>query len=202
MIKSRRPANHGTEHIGGNRWAKIISLQGPQIDLTSDRGRELITDLARFSEELVSEATIRKKYRFSKHDWETLGSNDKLLEMVEDEKTRRVRDGSIKREKAQQLVVKAPGVLGDIMDDPNANPRHRIDSAKALDDFAAANGPEAAAAGARFVIQINLGADHIETYSKSIAVNAEDEDPYHPTPPEVLAAIAAKKNEGDGGNHI
>jgi hypothetical protein len=171
------------------------------IPLDSDQGRELITDLARFSEELISEAAVRKKYRFSEHDWENLGGNDALFEAVETEKIRRVRDGSAKREKAQQLVVKAPGVLGDIMNDPSANPRHRIDSAKALDDFAA-NGPEAAAAGARFVIQINLGADHIETYSKSIAVDAEDEDPYHPTPPEILAAIAAKKNEGDGGNHI
>src|SRR5262245_11232741 len=176
----------------------VVSLHESQIDLTSDRGRELITDLARFSEELISEAAIRKKYRFSEHDWETLGGDDKLVEMVEDEKTRRVRDGSVKREKAQLLVVKAPGVLGDIMNDPNANPRHRIDSAKALDNFAA-NGPEAAAAGTRFVIQINMGANS-ETFSKSIKVDPLDEDPYHPTPPEVLAAIAAKKKTEGGSS--
>jgi hypothetical protein len=178
----------------------IAGLQGPQIDLDSDRGRELVTDLARFSEELVSEKAIRKKYRLDERDWEALGS-DKIIEMVEDERTRRIRNGDTKRERAQQLVVAAPKVLGEIMNDPGANPRHRIDSAKALDDFAA-KGAEVAAAGARFVIQINLGADHVETYSKSIAVNAEDEDPYHPTPPEVLAAITAKKSEGGGGNHI
>jgi hypothetical protein len=171
------------------------------IALDSDLGRELTADLCRFSEGILDEKFLRKKYRLAESAWQALGENDELVELVELEKLRRVRDGSAKREKAQQLVVKAPGVLGDIMNDPSANPRHRIDSAKALDDFAA-NGPEAAAAGARFVIQINLGDDHIETYSKSIAVNAEDEDPYHPTPPEVLAAIAAKKNEGDGGNHI
>jgi hypothetical protein len=180
--------------------ADVASLHGPPVDLESDRGRELIVDLARFAEELVSEKTLRKKHRLSERDWEALG-DDKVLELIEDERTRRVRDGSTKRERAQQLVVKAPGVLGEIMNDPGANPRHRIDSAKALDDFAA-NGAEVAAAGARFVIQINLGTDHTETYSKSIAVNAEDEDPYHPTPPEVLAAIAAKKNEGEGGNHL
>src|SRR5262245_6539767 len=180
---------------------EVVSLHESQIDLTSDRGRELVTDLARFSEELISEAAIRKKYRFSEHDWEILGGDDKLVEMVEDEKTRRVRNGSVKRERAQQLVVKAPGVLGEIMNDPSANPRHRIDSAKTLDDFAA-SGTEAAAAGARFVIQINLGAD-TEMYSKSIKVDPLDEDPYNPTPPEVLAAIAAKKkNEGDGGDYL
>ena len=176
----------------------VVSLNGPQIDLASDLGRELIVDLSRFYEELLSEAAIRKKYRFDDKTWEQLGSDDKLVEMVEDERIRRIRDGSAKREKAQQLVVKAPGVLGDIMNDPNANPRHRIDSAKALDNFAT-TGAEVAAAGTRFVIHIDLGAGHVESYSKSIAVNAEDEDPYHPKPPEVLAAIAAKKKTEGGG---
>jgi hypothetical protein len=180
----------------------VVDLQGPQISLDSDRGRELVTDLARFSEELISEAAVRKKYRFSENDWEKLGGDDALFEAVEAEKTRRVRDGSAKREKAQQLVVQAPGVLGGIMNDPNANPRHRIDSAKALDDFAA-NGPGATVpAEARFIIQINMGADHVENYSKSIKVDPLDQDPFNPTPAEVLAAIAAKKSEGDGGDHL
>src|SRR5262245_19921766 len=177
----------------------VVSLHGPQIDLASDLGRELIVDLSRFYEELLSEAAIRKKYRFDDKTWEQLGGDDKLVEMVEDEKIRRIRDGKAKREKAQQLVVKAPRVLGDIMNDPSANPRHRIDSAKALDDFAT-NGPEAATAGTRYVIHIDLGGGHVESYSKSIAVNAEDEDPYNPTPPEVLAAIAAKKKTEGGGS--
>jgi hypothetical protein len=177
----------------------VVGLQGPPVDLDSDRGRELVVDLARFSEELVSEAAIRKKYRLNERDWEALGS-DKVLELVEDERVRRVRDGSTKRERAQQLVVKAPGVLGDIMNDPGANPRHRIDSAKALDDFAT-NGAEIAAAGARFEITINLRSD-VERFSKSIKIDPTDEDPFNPTPPEVLAAITAKKSGGDGGNHI
>ena len=59
------------------------------------------------------------------------------------------------------------------MRDPSANERHRIDSIKALDALAS-TGAEAAAAGARFEITINLGADHIEHYSKSIEINADD----------------------------
>ena len=62
------------------------------------------------------------------------------------------------------------------MRDPNANERHRIDSVKALDALAS-TGAEAAAAGARFEITINLGADHIEHYSKSIAIDPDDTDP-------------------------
>jgi hypothetical protein len=178
----------------------VVGLHGPPIDLESDRGRELIVDLARFAEELVTEKTLRKRYRLSERDWEALG-DDKIIEMIEDERARRIRNGDTKRERAQQLVVKAPRVLDEIMSDPGANPRHRIDSAKVLDDFAT-GGAEVAAAGARFVIRIDLGGDHVETYSKSIKVDPTDEDPFNPTPPEMLAAITAKKSEGDGGDRI
>jgi hypothetical protein len=63
------------------------------------------------------------------------------------------------------------------MRDPDANERHVIDAVKTLDSLATANGPGAAAAGTRFEIVINLGADHVEHYSKSIAINADDIDP-------------------------
>ena len=57
--------------------------------------------------------------------------------------------------------------------------------------------------GDRFQITIILDFDTVEKYDKSIVVNAEDEDPHHPTPPEILAAIAAKKNgNGDGGEYL
>jgi hypothetical protein len=179
----------------------VVSLHGPQIDLASDLGRELIVDLSRFYEELLSEAAIRKKYRFDDKTWESLGNDDKLVEMVEAEKIRRIRTGEAKREKAQVLITKAPDVLSGIMLDTSASPKHRIDSAKVLDTFT--TGPGATApTGDRFVIQINLGAD-TERYSKSIKIDPTDEDPFNPTPPEVLAAIAAKKKrDDDGGDYL
>ena len=60
---------------------------------------------------------------------------------------------------------------------PAPSPRHRIDSAKALDAFAA-NGPEAAPASDRFQITINLGADVLH-FDKSIAIDANDIDPFN-----------------------
>ena len=84
------------------------------------------------------------------------------------------------------------------MRDTNANERHRIDSIKTLDALAN-TGSEAAAAGARFEITINLGADHIEHYSKSIAVDANDTDPNHVDTTNVIAAIAMDKLKDDGG---
>ena len=111
------------------------------ISLDSDLGRELVVDCVRFAEGLLDERVIRKKYRFTNDDWETLGENDALVEKIEAEKVRRIRDGSSKREKAQALIVKAPGILDGIMSDASASPRHRVDAIKVLDTFAA-NGQE------------------------------------------------------------
>src|SRR6476646_511677 len=112
-----------------------------RVPLDSDLGRELIGDCVRFTEGLLDERAIRKKYRFDDSAWEALGSNDALVEAIEAAKIRRVRDGSSKREKAQMLITKAPGILDSIMTDPAASPRHRVDAIKTLDTFAA-NGPE------------------------------------------------------------
>lgn len=173
------------------------------IDINTDLGRELIGDCVRFAEGLLTEAAVRKKYRFDDDAWEALGNNDGLIEKIEAEKIRRIRDGSTKRERAQLLVVAAPAVVAKIMNDDSANARHRIDSAKVLNDFAS-NGPQSAPAGDkdRFVITINLGSDVdgnpvVEHYNKSIAVNVNDG--VDDVPPDVVAAIATKKLP-DGGN--
>src|SRR5262249_60445424 len=72
---------------------------------------EFVTDCARFSENLISEAAVRKKYHFDEDTWSRLGEDDALVRAIEDEKTRRIRSGAAKREKAQHHVVRAPDVL-------------------------------------------------------------------------------------------
>jgi hypothetical protein len=171
-----------------------------QVPLDSDLGRELVADCVRFAEGLLDERAIRKKYRFDDSAWEALGSNDELVEKIEAEKLRRIRDGSAKREKSQLLITKAPGILDGIMSDPSASPRHRVDAIRTLDGFAA-NGPQTAPAGDRFVITINLGSDVdgkpvVEHYNKSIAVNVNDG--VDDVPPDVVAAIAMSKSKGGG----
>ena len=47
--------------------------------------------------------------------------------------------------------------------------------------------------GLRFEITINLGADHIEHYSKSIAIDPDDTDPNGIDTTDVIAAIAMNK---------
>jgi hypothetical protein len=175
-----------------------VDLQGQPAGLEDNL--EFVADCCRYAENILSEEAIKKKYRFDDATWESLGENDTLVEAIEAEKIRRIRNGSTKRERAQKLVVQAPDVLGGIMLDASASPKHRIDSAKALDAFAA-NGSEAAPASDRFQITINLGADVLH-FDKSIAVDANDVDPFNDTdttPQELLAAIAANKRKDDGG---
>lgn len=181
----------------------VVSLHDRAKELENDY--EFITDMARFAEGIATEKAIKKKYRFDAATWEKLGENDTLVELIENEKVRRIRNGNAKREKAQTLIVQAPDVLGGIMMDANQSAKHRIDSAKVLDSFAG-NGPEAAPVGDRFVITINLGADSsgtdiVERYSKSIKVDADDIDPYS-SPAGMIAAITKRNDEGGSGEPI
>jgi hypothetical protein len=166
------------------------------ISLDSDICRELIVDCARYSEGLLTEKEVKKKHRFDDATWDRLGQDDALVEAIEAEKLRRIRSGLAKRELAQKHVVKAPDVLNTIMLDPAASPKHRIDSAKVLDQFAA-NGPEATPAADRFVITINLGSDVLH-FDKPLAIGP-DPDPPDEVDTTMLPIIAAKKkDDGDG----
>jgi len=160
---------------------------------------DFITDCARYAEGLFSEQAVKKKHHFDDATWARLGDDEALIEAIEAEKIRRVRDGSAARERAQQLFATAPSVLGDILHDDSASPRHRIESARELRQIAA-NGPEAAPAADRFVITINLGAEVLH-FDKSIAIDANDVDPNDTdTAPQGLPAIvAANQRKDDGG---
>jgi hypothetical protein len=163
---------------------------------------EFIADLSRYAEGLLSEQDVKKKHHFDDDTWARLGDDEALIEAIEAEKVRRIRNGSSARERAQQLFVTAPSVLGDILHDDDASARHRIESARELRQIAA-NGPEAAPASDRFQITINLGADVLH-FDKSIAIDANDVDPHNTdtTPQELLPAIAAKKRDGGDGEPI
>jgi hypothetical protein len=167
----------------------VIDLHGQSLI----ENHEFIRDFARYCEGILGEKFLRRKYRFDDSTWESLGNDDALVEKIENEKLRRIRDGTSARERAQVHFATAPDVLGGILNDQHASPRHRIESAKELRTVAA-NGPESAPASDRFVITINLsadgGAEHIEHYDKSIAIGVND------TPQESLPA-AIKDDDND-----
>jgi len=120
---------------------------------------ELIQDLCRYAEGLFTREQVKRRWKklITEEMWETLGSNDELVDRIEAEKVRRVRDGSFKRERAQQHVTKAPDVLDSIMMDTKANAKHKVDAIKALDALAG-NTPDAVEQD-RIVIRIDLSAD-------------------------------------------
>ena len=145
---------------------------------------ELIADLARFSEGVLTEQQIRRKWRHLDNNvWDA--PDDALIDAVEAERVRRVRSGRAAREKAQNLAVQAPDVFGTIMTNDGNSPRHRIEAAKEL-RAVADTGPEAAPAAnvEKFLIQINLGNGETLTYP-----NNSDA-----TPPQKLLPI---KQDGD-----
>jgi hypothetical protein len=173
----------------------IVDLRGRLIPLEDD---ELIENLARFADGTLSEAAVKSRHHLSDEDWITLGANDKLVELVEARKLVRIRSGATKSERAQIEIIDAPSILGGIMRGPN-NARHVIDAVKTLDSLAS-TGAEAAAAGAKFEITINLGGDHIEHYSESITINPTDTNPNDDTSQATIATIASQDN--DDGGHI
>ena len=60
-----------------------VELRDHLMPLDSERGLELITDLARYAEGLVDEAAVKKMYRFSDEDWDRMGSNEELVEKIQ-----------------------------------------------------------------------------------------------------------------------
>ena len=177
---------------------EVVDLHSQLAHLEDD---ELIENLARFADGTLSEAAVKARHHLSNEDWAAMGENDRLIELVEAAKLRRIRSGATKRERAQIEIVDGPPILGKIMRDPNANERHRIDSIKTLDALAS-TGAEAAAAGARFEITINLGSD-TERYSKSIEINPNDIDPNDVDTTNVISVVTnTPKGDDDGQGHI
>src|SRR5262245_23752606 len=134
------------------RLQKQIATQQSVANLPQSliENHDFITDLARYAEGLYSEQDIKKKYHFDDATWVRLGENDALVEAIEAEKARRVRNGSAKREKAQQHIVKATDVIEKIMNDDSINSSKRVDEKKATDSLDD-NGPRAAPEMDKFI---------------------------------------------------
>ena len=185
---------------------EIVDLHKRSIPLEDND--ELVEDLARYADGTLSAAAVKARHRLTDADWTALGENDKFVELVEDRKLHRIRGGQTKRERAQIEVADAPPILGKIMRSPDSNARHIIDSAKALDALAQPTGGEAAAAGTRFEIRIDLsagGEPQVLHFNKSIEINCNDIDPndIDAGPQDVIAAIAMNKStDSDNGGHL
>ena len=135
----------------------------PALASSLRENEQLIADLSRYAEGVLTESQVRRKWRLEDEVWELFGTDDSYVERVELERVRRIRSGAAKKEKAQLHVVAAPDVLNGILMDPRASAKHRIDSAKALDDLAGF-APQAAGEQEMVSITINLGEGEVYRY--------------------------------------
>src|SRR5215831_13055828 len=63
---------------------------------------EFVLAMARYSEGLegYSESAIRRRWKFTDAEWTALGSDDQLVERIQETKMARVKSGAAKRERA------------------------------------------------------------------------------------------------------
>ena len=118
----------------------LVVLRGETISLDTEIGRAFISDCARFTEGVLAETDVKRKWGLSDEAWQGLEQNAAVLEAVKRERERRVMDGVAAAEAARWQFVKAPSVLGVILSSDEVSPRHRIEAARELRAIASADG--------------------------------------------------------------
>jgi hypothetical protein len=148
----------------------VIILRGVPVDLDSSVGHQFITDATRAGEGVLTDVDVGDRYEIDDAGWESITKSAAVARAIRSRSAERVRSGQAAQELAAKIHAKAPTVLGDILSDKSASPRHRIESAKELRMTATgtANTENTGNNAEKFIITINLGADHVEVYEKEI----------------------------------
>ena len=136
---------------------KTVILRGVQVPLTSDVGSAFVSDCARNRERLFSDGQLQEKYDIAPTDWDDIIKNKALRLAISRECERRMLNNDASREAAAKEFTRAPGVLGKILDDERASPRHRIEAARELRTTAQVGADRPGDTADRVVISINLG---------------------------------------------
>jgi hypothetical protein len=138
----------------------VVVLRGTPVALNSDIGRAWVTDACRNAEQLMTDAELQDKYGVTSTELEQFSQNKTLVRAIQDERARRIRNGVAAQESAALEFSKAPKILGTILGNKDASPRHRIEAAQAL-RAAARSGSDIMSPDAsdRVSIVINIGAE-------------------------------------------
>jgi hypothetical protein len=136
-----------------------VTLRGVSVPLNSDVGGAFVSDAARNRQRLFSDQRLCEKYGLSMDAWTEIAKNPAFRLAVDAEHERRVFNGDAARESAAKIFSESPSVLGAILNDKSASPKHRIDAARELRATAQPGTEKARDDSDRFVISINLGAD-------------------------------------------
>jgi|SRR5262249_21821429 len=134
-----------------------VTLRGINVPLNSDIGMAFTADCARNREQLFSDAQLKEKYDIPETDWNDIIKSKPLRLAVSRECERRMLNGDGAREAAAKQFVKAPAILGTILENERNSPKHRIDAARELRSAANRGDEKPGDAPERFVISINFG---------------------------------------------
>jgi hypothetical protein len=147
----------------------IVVLHGTPTKLDGDVGRKFVIDATRAAEGLLTDDDLREKYELTAKNLKEMVKNTALVKAIRDERERRMRNGTAARESTSRHFVRAPNVMGAIMDDQSANPRHRIEAAREIRATATGGADEKTPDTEKFIITFHLGAD-TERIEKTISV--------------------------------
>jgi hypothetical protein len=173
----------------------VIRLNGIEVPLTDDLGRQFVTDATRAGEGVITDEDLLDKYELSNDELQKLANMKAVGRAIRTEREHRLRSGIATRELANGYFFKAPTVLDKIMGDEQANPRHRIESARELRVISTPeNQSNPATQSERFHIVINLGSD-TEVYNKPIAIGVDDPDGPKLTAQPKLTVIEGSSDE-------
>jgi len=156
----------------------VVVLRSVPIDLNSDVGHQFVTDCTRAGEGLITDKELAEKYELSPADWQSITKDVALGRAIRAERDRRLLNGTAVREAACKHLIKGPGILGEIMSAADSNPKHKIEAIRELRQTAINENNDRPAQSERFIISIDLtaGGGDVETYNKSIKIDASDGD--------------------------
>ena len=167
--KIERSADHNTSTaiLNPHPGATVI-LRSIVIPLESDVGAAFISDCCRNKERLVSDQLLCERFGITSDDLKTISANPAVRLAVSTESERRTRSGLAAQESAAKLFQEAPEVLGKILKNESASPRHRIEAARELRATAQPGAERAGDTADKVVVHINLGNDRL-LFEKQIA---------------------------------
>ena len=102
-----------------------VALPDTTIDPSSDLGRQLVVDLARYRENLLDEKTIRKRYRFDESTWQKLADDDELIRQVEEEVGPQGKGWQLQAREKSAINYERAGHSGQHRQRCQREPRHR-----------------------------------------------------------------------------
>ena len=137
----------------------VVILRGVSVPLNSDVGCAFTADCARNRERIFSDAQLQEKYDIAPNDWDDIIKNKPLRLAISRECERRMLNGDGAREAAAKEFTAAPEVLGSILRDNKASPRHRIEASKELRATANVGAEKSRDDFDRVVVTITLGGD-------------------------------------------